>query len=100
MVGQLRVKPRKARGAECSGLRPLHAPLLDLYEQAEPSKKGYVVRLLSLWERRFPELCATGPSLSARLSRLRKLKTSPLETSREHNHTHEASQEGTSTSCL
>jgi len=75
----------------------MDATLLDLYEQAEPSRKGYVARLLSLWERRFPELRAMGP-LSARLSRLRKLKVSPPETSRECHHTPEASQEGTTTS--
>ena len=51
----------------------MDAALLDLHEQVEPSKKGYVARLLSRWERLFPELRAMGPSLSARLSRLRKL---------------------------
>ena len=68
-----RGEAKNSKGGRVQWTASMDAALVDLYEQVEPSKKGYAARLLSLWERQFPE--PTGPSLSARLSRLRKLKT-------------------------
>ena len=54
--------------------------LLELYEQSEPSRRGYAARLLSLWKRRFPERNATESSLTTRVRRVRKLRSTPTAT--------------------
>jgi len=50
---------KNSKGGRVQWTLSMDAALLDLYEQAEPSRKDYVARLLSLWEGRFPELRAT-----------------------------------------
>ena len=51
--------------------------LIDLYEQSEPSTKGYAARLLSLWKSRFPESKTMEAALTARIRRVRKLRSLP-----------------------
>ena len=64
----------------------MNVSLLELYEQLEPSHRGYVSHITTLWEAKFPDLPTTGTALSTRLSRLLKQEVvqvvNPLVTNR------------------